>query len=44
MISSIGFSQLSDLHYLPPLKQGGNNQAVAQQSIYLSPRKQPHLR
>lgn len=36
MISSIGFSQLSDLHYLPPLKQGGNNQAVTQQSIYLS--------
>ncbi len=36
MVWATGFSQLSDLHYLPPLKQGGNNQAVAQQSIYLS--------
>lgn len=36
MVSAAGFSQLSDLHYLPPLKQGGNNQAVTQQSIYLS--------
>jgi len=36
MVSITGFSQLSDLHYLPPLKQGGNNQAVTQQSIYLS--------
>lgn len=34
--SHIGFSQLSDLHYLPPLKQGRNNQAVQQQAIYLS--------
>ncbi|WKB81249.1 T9SS type B sorting domain-containing protein [Cellulophaga lytica] len=37
----IGFSfsiqaQLSDLHYLPPLKQGQNNQAVQQQAVYLS--------
>ncbi|GAB5475214.1 MAG: hypothetical protein Mars2KO_33130 [Maribacter sp.] len=31
-----GFSQLSDLHYLPPLRQGRNNQAIQQQSIYLS--------
>ncbi|MEP3211409.1 MAG: DUF11 domain-containing protein [Maribacter sp.] len=31
-----GFSQLSDLHYLPPLRQGSNNQAIQQQSIYLS--------
>lgn len=36
MVTITGFSQLSDLHYLPPLKQGGNNQAVTQQSIYLS--------
>ncbi|WP_282049644.1 DUF11 domain-containing protein [Maribacter aquivivus] len=36
MVTTAGFSQLSDLHYLPPLKQGGNNQAVTQQSIYLS--------
>ncbi|SIS88925.1 gliding motility-associated C-terminal domain-containing protein [Zobellia uliginosa] len=32
----LGFSQLSDLHYLPPLKQGRNNQAIQQQAIYLS--------
>ncbi|MGJ8733606.1 MAG: T9SS type B sorting domain-containing protein [Cellulophaga sp.] len=37
----LGFSfsikaQLSDLHYLPPLKQGQNNQAVQQQAVYLS--------
>ncbi|WP_282054308.1 DUF11 domain-containing protein [Maribacter luteus] len=32
----MGYAQLSDLHYLPPLKQGGNNQAVQQQYIYLS--------
>ncbi|SNQ44585.1 DUF11 domain-containing protein [Cellulophaga lytica] len=31
-----GFAQLSDLHYLPPLKQGGNNQAVREQAVYLS--------
>ncbi|MDX1326895.1 MAG: DUF11 domain-containing protein [Arenibacter sp.] len=30
------FGQLSDLHYLPPLKQGGNNQAIEQQAIYFS--------
>ncbi|MGB5646479.1 MAG: T9SS type B sorting domain-containing protein [Muriicola sp.] len=29
-------AQLSDLHYLPPLKQGQNNQAIQQQAIYLS--------
>ena len=38
---AIGFSfsvqaQLSNLHYLPPLKQGQNNQAIQQQAIYLS--------
>lgn len=29
-------AQLSDLHYLPPLKQGRNNQAIQQQAVYLS--------
>ncbi|MBD0779139.1 DUF11 domain-containing protein [Maribacter sp. ANRC-HE7] len=32
----VGYAQLSDLHYLPPLKQGANNQAIQQQAIYLS--------
>lgn len=36
LCSFYGFSQLSDLHYLPPLRQGSNNQAIRQQSIYLS--------
>ena len=36
LIVNITFAQLSDLHYLPPLKQGGNNQAIKQQSVYLS--------
>lgn len=36
MVSSVGFSQLSDLHYLPPLKQGSNNSSVKEQAIYLS--------
>jgi len=36
MVSAAGFSLLSDLHYLPPLKQGENNLAVSQQYIYLS--------
>ncbi|WP_198146892.1 DUF11 domain-containing protein [Maribacter thermophilus] len=31
-----GYAQLSDLHYLPPLKQGGNNQAIREQAVYLS--------
>ncbi|MCG9792808.1 HYR-like domain-containing protein [Flavobacterium algicola] len=30
------YSQLSDLHYLPPLKQVTNNQAVRNQAYYLS--------
>ncbi|PKA97060.1 putative repeat protein (TIGR01451 family)/gliding motility-associated-like protein [Flavobacteriaceae bacterium MAR_2009_75] len=34
--SQIAFSQLSDLHYLPPMKQGQNNQGIQQQAIYLS--------
>ncbi|MDP5228837.1 MAG: DUF11 domain-containing protein, partial [Cellulophaga sp.] len=29
-------AQLSDVHYLPPLKQVSNNQAVVQQAFYLS--------
>ncbi|MGY3795598.1 DUF7507 domain-containing protein [Aquimarina sp. 433] len=29
-------AQLSNIHYLPPLKQGGNNQAIRQQAFYLS--------
>ena len=29
-------AQLSDLHYLPPLKQIGNNRAIQQQAFYLS--------
>lgn len=29
-------AQLSDLHYLPPLKQGQNNAAIQQQAVYLS--------
>lgn len=36
---SLGYSvnaQLSDLHYLPPLKQGSNNSSVKEQAIYLA--------
>ncbi|NAS12260.1 T9SS type B sorting domain-containing protein [Poritiphilus flavus] len=29
-------AQLSDLHYLPPMKQGQNNQGIRQQAVYLS--------
>ncbi len=29
-------AQLSDLHYLPPMKQGQNNAGIRQQAIYLS--------
>ncbi len=36
LFSVIGYSQLSDLHYLPPLKQGQNNAAIQQQAVYLS--------
>ncbi|WP_158839344.1 hypothetical protein [Polaribacter sp. L3A8] len=35
-ITHAGYSQLSDLHYLPPLKQSANNQAIKEQTIYLS--------
>ncbi|MGB5700795.1 DUF11 domain-containing protein [Muriicola sp.] len=34
--SAPAFAQLSDLHYLPPLKQGQNNGAIQQQAVYLS--------
>lgn len=30
------YGQLSDLHYLPPLRQGQNNNAIQQQAVYLS--------
>lgn len=33
---SFGYAQLSDLHYLPPLRQGQNNGAIQQQAVYLS--------
>ncbi len=32
----VGHAQLSDLHYLPPLKQGRDRQAIDRQAIYLS--------
>ncbi|RNC89518.1 MAG: DUF11 domain-containing protein [Allomuricauda sp.] len=32
----VSHAQLSDLHYLPPLRQGSNNQAIRDQAIYLS--------
>ena len=35
-LTQVGYSQLSDLHYLPPLKQAVNNKAIEQQTIYLS--------
>ena len=35
-LTQVGYSQLSDLHILPPLKQDGNNQAIKEQTIYLS--------
>ncbi|WP_076547792.1 T9SS type B sorting domain-containing protein [Maribacter ulvicola] len=31
-----GISQLSDLHYLPPMKQGQNNAGIQNQAIHLS--------
>lgn len=33
---TIAKAQLSDLHYLPPLKQGQNNAGIRQQAVYLS--------
>ncbi|MEP2239827.1 MAG: IgGFc-binding protein, partial [Maribacter sp.] len=34
--SFLGSAQLSDLHYLPPMKQGQNNAAIQNQAIHLS--------
>ncbi|WP_282160954.1 DUF11 domain-containing protein [Ulvibacterium marinum] len=36
LVGFISYGQLSDLHYLPPLKQGQNNGAIEQQAVYLS--------
>ncbi len=36
LVGYTSYGQLSDLHYLPPLKQGQNNGAIQQQAIYLS--------
>ncbi|GGD71992.1 PA14 domain-containing protein [Maribacter cobaltidurans] len=35
-ITGFSYAQLSDLHYLPPLRQGQNNGAIQQQAVYLS--------
>ncbi|MDC6390307.1 DUF11 domain-containing protein [Maribacter sp. PR1] len=35
-ITAFSYGQLSNLHYLPPLKQGQNNQAIQQQAVHLS--------
>ncbi len=35
-LGSKSFAQLSDLHYLPPLKQASSNGSVREQRIYLS--------
>ena len=32
----LSYGQLSDLHYLPPLKQGQNNGAIQQHAVHLS--------
>ena len=36
LFNCFAYSQLSDLHYLPPLRQGQNNGAIQQQAVYLS--------
>ncbi|NRT10776.1 PKD-like domain-containing protein [Flavobacterium sp. 14A] len=36
LFAHTAYSQLSDLHYLPPLKQSSDRQAVVQQAFYLS--------
>ncbi|NJB37516.1 T9SS type B sorting domain-containing protein [Croceivirga sp. JEA036] len=36
LLGYFGSAQLSDLHYLPPLKQGRNNEGIRDQAIYLS--------
>jgi hypothetical protein len=33
VFNALGYSQLSDLYFLPPLKQGSNNLAVKEQTI-----------
>ena len=35
-VVTMGYTQLSDLHYLPPMKQGWNNDGIRQQAVYLS--------
>ncbi len=35
-INFTAHAQLSDLHYLPPLKQGWNNDGIRDQAVYLS--------
>ena len=35
-VSFSSYAQLSDLHYLPPLKQGQNNKSIQSQAVYLS--------
>ncbi|MFS4416774.1 DUF11 domain-containing protein [Maribacter sp. 2307ULW6-5] len=35
-LANVVQAQLSDLHYLPPLRQGTNNSGVREQAIYLS--------
>ncbi|MET1260519.1 DUF11 domain-containing protein [Flagellimonas sp. DF-77] len=36
LVGYLSYGQLSDLHYLPPLRQGQNNGAIQQQAVYLS--------
>jgi len=36
LISFSATAQLSDLHFLPPLKQGQNNAGIREQAVYLS--------
>ncbi len=36
LTGTLAQAQLSDLHYLPPLRQGQNNGAIQQQAVYLS--------
>ncbi|MFD0796993.1 T9SS type B sorting domain-containing protein [Maribacter chungangensis] len=36
LFAFVGHAQLSDLHYLPPLKQGQDRQGIDQQTIHLS--------
>ncbi|MEM1340254.1 MAG: T9SS type B sorting domain-containing protein [Bacteroidota bacterium] len=36
LVANFVNAQLSDLHYLPPLKQGQNNAGIRDQAIYLS--------